>query len=210
MADAAAGEPVGIFFNCPFDTDYKPIFHALVFAAFDCGFWPRCALEIDDGAQTRISKIIAIMKQCPLGVHDISRTELDAATQLPRFNMPFELGLFIGARAFGGPDQRRKSCLILDVAPCRYQKFLSDIAGQDIQAHGGQTEAAIQALRRWLSTVARDRRLPGDQAIIGRHRAFLRALPLILRGMELAEAEMTFADFAHIASGWLREQPRTG
>ncbi|MCX7371773.1 MAG: hypothetical protein NTW56_04945 [Alphaproteobacteria bacterium] len=56
--------------------------------------------------------------------------------------------------------------------------------------------------------MARDRRLPGDQAIIGRHRAFLGALPLILRGMQLAEAEMTFADFAHNASGWLREQPR--
>ncbi|MCX7371774.1 MAG: hypothetical protein NTW56_04950 [Alphaproteobacteria bacterium] len=55
MADAAAGEPVGIFFNCPFDEDYRPIFRALVFAAFDCGYRPRCALEIDDGAQTRTS-----------------------------------------------------------------------------------------------------------------------------------------------------------
>jgi hypothetical protein len=38
----------GIFFNCPFDQTYKPIFDALVFAAFDCGYVPRCALELDD------------------------------------------------------------------------------------------------------------------------------------------------------------------
>ena len=47
-------------------------------------------------------------------IHDISRTELDKKTSLPRFNMPFELGLFLGAKKFGAFDQSKKRTLILD------------------------------------------------------------------------------------------------
>ena len=50
-----------IFFNCPFDLRYLPIFHALIFAAYDCGLKPRCALDVDDAGETRISKIMEIM-----------------------------------------------------------------------------------------------------------------------------------------------------
>jgi hypothetical protein len=67
-----------IFLNCPFDHTYRPMFDALVFAAFDCGYVPRCALEIDDAGQVRIEKILTMVRGCGLGVHDISRTELDA------------------------------------------------------------------------------------------------------------------------------------
>ena len=47
-ATGAAAYDENIFLNCPFDDAYKPIFEALVFAAFDCGYVPRCALEADD------------------------------------------------------------------------------------------------------------------------------------------------------------------
>ena len=33
----------GVFLNCPFDSRYAPLFRALIFAVFDCGFRPRCA-----------------------------------------------------------------------------------------------------------------------------------------------------------------------
>ena len=92
----AAAYDESIFLNRPFDDAYKPVFEALVFAAFDCGYVPRCALEADDAGQVRVEKILAIIRGCRLGVHDISRTELDGANALPRFNMPFELGLFVG------------------------------------------------------------------------------------------------------------------
>ena len=131
-----------VFVNCPFDNAYKPMFEAVVFAVFDCGYRPRCALEAYDAGEVRIEKIIALVKNCRLGVHDISRTELNAA-DLPRFNMPFELGLFLGAKQFGNAVQRRKTCLVLDREPYRYQAFLSDIAGQDIAAHGGDPMRAM-------------------------------------------------------------------
>jgi hypothetical protein len=46
-----------VFINCPFDGDYLPFFHAIVFTVLRCGFKPRCALEIVDAGQTRIARI---------------------------------------------------------------------------------------------------------------------------------------------------------
>lgn len=197
-----------IFFNCPFDQTYKPIFDALVFAAFDCGYVPRCALEIDDAGQVRIEKTLAMVRGCGLGVHDISRTELDPAHQLPRVNMPFELGLFVGATRFGTREQRRKVCLILDRERYRFQKFISDIAGQDIAAHRDEPDDAIQALRTWLSALPMRGRLPGRGAIVRRYHAFLGQLPGILGGLQIEPDEMTFADYANIVAEWLAALPR--
>ena len=89
-------EPV--FINCPFDSQYTPLFEALVFAVSDCGFRARCALEVDDASQVRIEKIYKIIATCKFGIHDISRTAPNPATGLPRFNMPLELGIFLAAR----------------------------------------------------------------------------------------------------------------
>jgi transcription initiation factor TFIIIB Brf1 subunit/transcription initiation factor TFIIB len=57
-------------------------------------------LEVSDASQVRIEKIAGIIAACKFGIHDISRTELDPTTHLPRFNMPLELGLFLGREAF--------------------------------------------------------------------------------------------------------------
>ena len=101
----------GVFINCPFDHDYEKLFYALIFAIHDCGFVARCALEASDSGEVRISKIVEIIRQCKFGVHDISRTEL-GSNGLPRFNMPLELGLFLGAKEFDPTN--KKICLILD------------------------------------------------------------------------------------------------
>ncbi len=207
-ATGAAAYDESIFLNCPFDDAYKPIFEALVFAAFDCGYVPRCALEADDAGQVRVEKILAIIRGCRFGVHDISRTELDGANALPRFNMPFELGLFVGAARFGAGDQRRKICLVLDRERYRFQKFISDIAGQDIREHGDDPERAIAQLRAWLAALPRKDVLPGGAAIAGRYREFRGELPDILAAMGVHPQEMVFADYANIASAWLSEKPR--
>lgn len=83
-----------VFINCPFDSEYRAIFYALVFAVHDCGYIARCALEIDDSGIVRIQKIEQIIADCRFGIHDICRVEADPQTQLPGFNMPLELGLF--------------------------------------------------------------------------------------------------------------------
>src|SRR5215203_6365251 len=85
-----------VFVNCPFDPHYKPLFYAIVFTVVRSGFRVRCALETDDATENRFSKISVIVKECRYGIHDISRTEADGDPPLPRFNMPLELGLFLG------------------------------------------------------------------------------------------------------------------
>jgi hypothetical protein len=69
--------------------------------------------------------------------------------------MPLELGIFLGAKRYGDARQRRKSCLVLERDPYRYQVFCSDIGGQDIWPHGNKVEDVIAGVRDWLRTGGR-------------------------------------------------------
>ena len=144
-----------VFINCPFDENYQPFFDAILFTVYFCNFTPRCAKEVDDGTENRIDKIVKIIKESRYAIHDLSRTELNN-DDLPRFNMPFELGLFMGARKFGGGPNRHKKALILDIEPHRYQKFILDISGIDVTSHGGEVRSAVRQVRNWLSTQTGD------------------------------------------------------
>jgi hypothetical protein len=123
--------------------------------------------------------------------------------------MPFELGLFIGAARFGTASQARKICLILDRDRYRFQKFISDISGQDIAAHKDDPEAAIRALRKWLASLGLVERIPGGGSIIKRYREFQKILPQILARLDLEHDEVSYADYTNIVSSWLADQPRT-
>ena len=100
-----------------------------------------------DSSEVRIDKIARIIKDCRYGIHDISPTDSEAATGLPRFNMPLELGLFLGARRLGSKTDKTKACLIFDSERYRYQRFCSYIAGQDIQSHESNPGDAIRVVR---------------------------------------------------------------
>jgi hypothetical protein len=200
----------GVFINCPFDDLYRQIFEAIVFAVHDCGYVARCSLEVTDASQVRIEKIAAIIASCRFGIHDISRTEPDRDTQLPRFNMPLELGLFLGAKRFGSAKHRSKTCLILDIDRYRYQKFISDIAGQDIAAHGGNPLEAIKAVRNWLSAAApHSVKIPGGAVIGRRYLAFREELPTACERLQLNPDELTFNDFVLQVEEWLKVHART-
>ncbi|MEJ0023013.1 MAG: hypothetical protein WDN76_05920 [Alphaproteobacteria bacterium] len=92
-------------------------FDVIIFTIFACGLRPRSALKLEDGSQTRIEKRYGIIGECRFGVHDLSRTELDPVNKLPRFNMPLEFGVSLGAKRFGSRDQKSKRCLIMDIEP---------------------------------------------------------------------------------------------
>jgi hypothetical protein len=190
-----------VFINCPFDPAYKKLFDAMVFTVLDCGFIPRCALEISDSGETRIQKLLKIIADCKFGIHDLSRTELDRLTGLPRFNMPLELGLFLGAKAFGNKSHKQKQCIILDTEKHRYEKFISDIAGQDISSHGNTEADLIATLRDWLVAHA-SRPLPGGDYINRRYRTFKKALPEICQNSSLQAAKLTFKDRVYVIREW--------
>jgi hypothetical protein len=170
-----------VFVNCPFDAEYKILFDAAVFTIIRSGFVARCALETDNAADNRFDKICQIIRECRYGVHDISRTEADGDPPLPRFNMPLELGLFLGAKKYGGPKHRLKSCVIFDRERYRFQRYISDIAGQDIKAHAGQSRTLIVELASWLRAQSRDPNVPGGAAIADEFRRLTVALPDIYR-----------------------------
>jgi hypothetical protein len=193
------------FINCPFDAQYKPLFEAITFACLACGIRPRCALEIDDASEVRIDKVFRIIAECKYGVHDISRTEVTSASGLPRFNMPLELGMFLAAKRFGVGRQKQKVCLILDSVPYRYQQFISDIAGQDIQVHNNSPQEAISVVRNWLRGDSRARVLPGGMEIYRRYQLFEQDLPALCGELRLERDELTFNDSASIISDWLRD-----
>ncbi|MFZ2087977.1 MAG: hypothetical protein WAU47_05330 [Desulfobaccales bacterium] len=196
-----------VFINCPFDEDYKDIFRAIVFAVFDCGYIPRCSLELDDATEVRIEKITRIISKCKFGVHDISRTELDSVNKLPRFNMPLELGLFLGAKRYGSRENKSKVCLILDREEYRFQKYISDIAGQDIKPHNNDPFTVISIIRNWLRNSSGRKTIPGGAAISERYQLFTTDLPEVCLELQLEQDNLIFNDYTHIVSEWLKRNP---
>ena len=189
----ASGFGDRVFLNVPFDRRYKALFEALVFAVHDCGYFARCALEGDDGSVVRLNKIFDIVAECQYGIHDLSRTTLDRATRLPRFNMPLQ----------------SKTCLILDRDPYRYQVFCSDIAGQDIRAHRNEGALAIGLVRDWLraSRKSASANIPGGARITQRYRQFRSDLPEMCDSGGLEAGSLIFLDYRTLVVGWLQGNP---
>ena len=194
---------IDVFLNCPFDDAYRPLLTAAVFGIHDCGFRARCALEVVDGGEARILKLVRLIEECQFGIHDISRAGLDRKTRLPRFIMPFELGLFLGCKSYGGSLHAGKRCLILDRDRFRYQKFLSDIAGQDIRAHGNRPNELIRHIRDWLQTASSRPSVPSGSHIARRFASFRTDLPKMSRVASLDVRQLTFADYGELVSEWL-------
>ena len=200
-----ASPSASVFINCPFDRRYQPIFEAVVFCVSACGFLPRCTKELTDAADVRIDNICKLIRECNYSIHDVSRTEVaDQPYQLPRFNMPLELGIFLGAKRFGGRSSQKR-CLILDRAPYRYQRYISDIAGQDIRSHENSPRKAIRRLRDWLQSAPGKAAIPGGAMIWRKYRQFQRELPVIAEEADLDPEELTFIDYLQLVINWLKE-----
>jgi len=202
-----AGYAASVFINCPFDAAYRPMLFAATFAIQDCGYQPRCAQEEEDGGAVRLDKIYRMIQGCKFGLHDISETGL-GPNNLPRFNMPFELGVFLGARQFGVEDQKKKVTLIVDREQHRYQAFLSDISGQDIRSHDGDPLKLISVVRNWLSNATQRTTIPGAQAIKNHYADFMAQLPELCEGLQLAPEDLLFNEFTSIAYSWLKQKDK--
>lgn len=147
-----------------------------------------------------------MIRESRFGIHDISFMELDPTTKLPRFNMPFELGLFLAAKSFGAAQQRRKVALILDSGDYRYREALSDVSGQDIATHGGSSAKAIHEVRDWLDTCRREKTsLPGGKYTNAQYEKFTRQLPSASKKYKLDAEKLTYADLCRAMESWLKD-----
>lgn len=159
---------------------------------------------MDDGAETRIDKLYRIIEESRYGLHDLSRTELDIGNGLPRFNMPLELGLFLGAKRYGDAPQKKKRCLILDVEQYRFQEFISDLAGMDITAHNGDARSLVGVVRNWLLTVSKRRTIPSPELIFDSYDRFIVALPEIAQGAGVQVNQLLYADYERLVLAWVK------
>lgn len=140
-----------VFINCPFDDDYVPNLRAIVFTLIYLNLEPQLSQTISS-SNIRINQIKNLIRSCKFGIHDLSRSKgAQVVGELPRLNMPYELGLDIGALEFGNTNLKQKKILILDSEKYHFQKVLSDIAGQDISAHKNEPKTLIRKVRDWIS-----------------------------------------------------------
>ena len=205
MKDQRIARFRNVFINCPFDDEYLNLREAIIFVVFDCGFIPRCALEEDDSGNVRFEKIQKIISESKYGIHDISRTEVNKKTKLPRFNMPLELGVFIGAKKYGANRHKIKNYIILDKKQYRYQSFISDIAGHDIRSHANKQSEIIKHIRNWLNTASGRKTIPGGTEILKRYKQFRKDLPKMCIEAKIKLEELTYNDYTNFISHWLQE-----
>jgi hypothetical protein len=198
-----------VFLNVPFDASYRPLLEAAVFAIYDCGFVARCALEDEDSSRVRIEKIYDLIADSKYGVHDISRVTLDSKSRLPRFNMPLELGLWLGAKRYGNKRHRQKRALVLDEIDDRYRVFCSDISGQDPKSHFNDTTILIRRIRNWLRNSADNKhvKFPGPERMVTRYQRFRMQLPALCKELGLNFRRLEFNDYSILVVGWLRINP---
>ena len=197
-----AGYSDFVFINCPFDNDYLPLLRALVYTVYYCGFIPKTALDEDNAMDNRLTKIIGKIKDCCYGVHDLSRVELNHAG-LPRFNMPFELGIFFGAKYLGTGRQRAKNALIFERKKYSYQQYISDLNGIDTKAHRNNPAIAMQALRDWLRTASGRQGIAGYALIQEDYRVFLKELPGIAKLIGFTVDNLPFTDYCTIVEEYV-------
>ena len=147
MAKApAAALNAQVFINCPFDEAYRPCFEAILFSLVISFYEPRCALEANDAGDIRYDKLCRLIAESDHSIHDLSRTQ-SSAEGLPRFNMPFELGLTMGARRFGSGRHKSKRACIMVASNYVMPAYLSDLAGSDPSAHGSDPRTVIRIVR---------------------------------------------------------------
>jgi hypothetical protein len=160
-----------VFVNCPFDESYTPLLRPLLFTIIHLGLAPKIALESLDSGETRMGKIIGLIKDSRYAIHDLSRLQSSAAGEFYRLNMPFELGVDVGCRLFRSDRWARKKCLVLEKERHRYRAAISDLSGSDIAAHNDDPQIVVAEVRNWLNHQA-SLNAPGPSSIYGAYLAF--------------------------------------
>lgn len=200
---AAPEDKDSVFINCPFTADYKQLFHSIIFTVLSCGFRPRTAMEAGDAGDVRLDKIARLITESAYSIHDLSAVELDQTNQLPRFNMPFELGMVIGCKKIARAHYARRPMLIMERTAYTSQKCLSDIAGQDLKAHAGSVSRTISIVRGWLLQQSNRKNIPGHVRIQNAFNDFYALLPDLCGEAELEADDISYSDFVTLAQQWL-------
>lgn len=195
-----------VFINCPYDTDYLPLLQAMVFTVHACGFVAKLAMLESGSERVRLDRLVELVRGCRFGIHDLSRVQWTGEDILPRFNMPFELGMAYGAFRLGTGRCRQMQLLVLEAEAFRYHRTLSDIAGLDGKVHGNSVDTLIGCVRDFLANYA-DPRPVGPARLRALYEEFRSELPLLATDHGLTVEELApldrFPDWYAVAIKWL-------
>ena len=206
MSYGKASYTESVFLNCPFDDEYLKLFQALIFSVYYCGFIPRSAKEENTATENRLRKIYTMIEDSRYGIHDLSRVELDSDNKLPRFNMPFELGLFLGCNQYSeGRKQKLKQCMVMDSKPHRFKISLSDLGGVDGYGHADDPEQIIKVVRNWLQTASKKTLIPSALIIKNQYSIFLNELPSICEESQFDLDDLSYNEYLTIVEEWIDE-----
>lgn len=147
-ATIPCGDPRDVFINVPFDRRGEPIFVGLISSLVGIGLNPRSVLEIPT-QQSRLERIFGLIAASAFSIHDLSRLGLSRGGGfcVPRFNMPFELGLAVAVslsqhKGRTPPHQ----WWVLETARNRLPVSLSDLGGYDATVYGGTLLGLFRAV----------------------------------------------------------------
>ena len=219
------GYSSNIFINCPFDSDYYPLLKSLLFTCLFCKLNPKLS-ETKDGDDIRIRQIQSLIVKSKYNIHDISRIlpkaysniikegkkkrkkkqnkTVDEKQFLPRFNMPFELGLDLGCKQYSKTD---KKCLILEEKQYRYKEVISDIAGQDISSHENDSFLLMKCVRNWIYTLDKANKPKSFKKIWDLYHEFLFDFDQDMKAEDLDPDKMweiPFSELIDIMKEWIR------
>jgi hypothetical protein len=177
-------DPLAVFVNAPFDPAYDPMLEALVFTIFASGYRARCTLEENDSGDIRLDKLVRLIGESTRSIHDLSRIRpTQGGSDLPRFNMPFELGMAMGAKRFS-PPRRNDNIKIMVAEPYKLPEYLSDLGGNDPDAHHNEPSRVVRIVRDFLHTAPSGKPLPGPAKLVTTFSEFKSRLPAIARGIQ--------------------------
>lgn len=160
-----------VFLNIPYDDQFHRLCLAYICAVASFGLVPRATLEIP--GVRRLDRILELIEECPFSLHDLSRVQLSLPNpRLPRFNMPFELGLAV---ASGG--RKTHVWYVFETEKFRVDRSLSDLAGTDVYIHNGTIQGVLKQV---ANAFIRQTRKPTFAEMLTVYRRTRAALPAIL------------------------------
>jgi hypothetical protein len=199
-----------VFINCPFDKIYVPLLQPLLFTVIYLDLNPLVS-ETKSSGQVRVEQIKKLILRSKYSIHDISRSEALKEKELPRFNMPFEMGLDLGCQSFGKGKLGLKKSLVLEKTKYHYQRVISDIAGQDIESHNDNPEELIRKVRNWFSSVLHSHQ-PSPTLIWESYNDFLDSIIEQLKKEAFSKADMEslpVSNFILLAKKWIAHHKET-
>ena len=194
-----------VFINCPFDEEFKTLLRPMLFSLIYFQLEPKIS-QTESSANVRVNQIKQHIRNSKYSIHDLSRSKPMKKNELPRFNMPYELGLDIGCATFGSKNYASKKILILETERYYYQKIISDIAGQDIENHNDDTATLIRKMRNWFSTVDSSNSYPSANKVWIAYNQFYEDITKTLtdEGFTAIEIEnMPTSDFIKFSKDWI-------